>query len=91
MWRNRDVEHFLDWLRDHNDSLGSDGEPVGFCGLDLYSLHASMRAVVDYLDRVDAAARARARYACFDQVGGDLIRRHTPSRTSRARTRSWRS
>jgi len=73
MWRNRDVEHFLDWLRDHNDSRGSDGEPVGFYGLDLYSLHASMRAVVDYLDRVDAdaAARARARYACFDQVGGD--------------------
>ena len=38
---------------------------AGFYGLDLYSLHASIRAVVDYLDQHDpeAAARARERYA----------------------------
>src|SRR5205085_12163440 len=43
-------------------------------GLDLYSLHASMQAVIDYLDRVDpvAARGARHSYACFDQFGGDL-------------------
>jgi erythromycin esterase-like protein len=46
---------------------------VGFYGLDLYSLHASMAAVVEYLERVDpeAAQRARERYACFDQFGHD--------------------
>ena len=46
---------------------------VGFYGLDLYSLHRSMEAVVEFLDEVDpeAARRARNRYACFDQFGRD--------------------
>jgi erythromycin esterase-like protein len=41
--------------------------------LDVYSLHASMEAVLGYLDQVDsaAAARARARYSCFDVFGHD--------------------
>jgi erythromycin esterase-like protein len=39
--------------------------------MDLYSLHASMDAVVHYLERHDpeAASRARARYACFEMPG----------------------
>jgi Erythromycin esterase len=46
---------------------------AGFYGLDLYSLHTSMEAVVSYLDEAnpDAAGRARERYACFDQFGRD--------------------
>lgn len=68
MWRNADVLDFVGWLRDHNDGLGPNKTKVGFHGLDLYSLRASMEAVVAYLDKVDpaAAARARDRYACFD-------------------------
>jgi erythromycin esterase-like protein len=31
-------------------------------GLDLYSLHASIRAVLDFLDKVDPDAARRARY-----------------------------
>ncbi|OLD62116.1 MAG: erythromycin esterase, partial [Armatimonadetes bacterium 13_1_40CM_3_65_7] len=48
-------------------------EKVGFYGLDLYSLHASMKAVLRYLEKVDpeAAKRARERYSCFDHVGED--------------------
>ena len=44
---------------------------VGFYGLDLYSLHASIEAVSNYLDRVDPAGaeRARRRYACFEDFG----------------------
>ncbi len=55
----------------HGGIVGS--RPTGFYGLDLYSLHRSMQEVVDYLDTVDpaAAARARARYACFDHSAGD--------------------
>lgn len=70
MWRNADVLDFAGWLREHDDGLDPELK-VGFYGLDLYSLHASMRAVVDYLERRDpAAARAaRASYACFDQFG----------------------
>jgi erythromycin esterase-like protein len=42
-------------------------------GLDLYSLFSSIGEVVRYLDNVDApaAARARARYACFDHFNED--------------------
>jgi erythromycin esterase-like protein/predicted phosphoribosyltransferase len=73
MWRNTVVADFVGWLRDHNDHLPDGAPKVGFYGLDLYSLHASMAAVVDHLDRVDpeAAQRARERYACFDQFGHD--------------------
>jgi erythromycin esterase-like protein/predicted phosphoribosyltransferase len=73
MWRNTVVEEFVEWLRAFNDSLPNGAPRVGFYGLDLYSLHASMEAVVSYLEQVDpqAAARARDRYACFDQFGRD--------------------
>jgi erythromycin esterase-like protein len=73
MWRNTDVVDFVAWLRAWNDRLPAGRPRVGFYGLDLYSLHASMEAVVAYLDRVDpdAAARARERYACFDHFGPD--------------------
>jgi len=74
MWRNTIVRDFVAWLRAHNDALGAKGERVGFYGLDLYSLHSSIEAVLAYLDRTDpdAAARARYRYACFDHFGEDV-------------------
>ena len=67
MWRNTVVQDFVGWLRGHN--AGQAGAPVGFYGLDLYSLQRSMRAVIAYLDAHDpeAAGRARARYSCFDR------------------------
>ena len=72
MWRNADVLDFSGWLRDHNGSRGA-AERVGLYGLDLYAMHESMQGVVAYLERVDpeGAVRARARFACFDHVGGD--------------------
>jgi erythromycin esterase-like protein len=73
MWRNLDVLDFIEWLRDFNQTIEPRQDRVGFYGLDLYSLHASIRAVLDYLDRVDpeGAQRARHRYACFDHFGED--------------------
>lgn len=72
MWRNRDVVDFLEWLRAHNASRLAP-ERAGFYGLDLYSLHASIEAVLAYLRKVDPAAaeRARYRYACFEHFGED--------------------
>jgi erythromycin esterase-like protein len=66
MWRNREVREFTEWLRDHN-RLRADGARAGFYGLDLYNLSGSIRAVIEYLDRVDpeAAEVARARYGCI--------------------------
>lgn len=73
MWRNADVLDFVGWLRTHNDDLPNEAVKVGFYGLDLYSLHTSIEAVLTYLDKIDpeAAQRARSRYACFDHFGKD--------------------
>jgi erythromycin esterase-like protein len=72
MWRNADVLDFVGWLRAHNEGQREDAK-VGFYGLDLYSMHASMEAVLRYLAVVDPAAaeRARFRYACFEHFGED--------------------
>jgi erythromycin esterase-like protein len=69
MWRNVEVAAFVERLRRHNERTA--GAPVGFYGLDLYSLQASIEAVLRYLDRVDpeAAVRARERYGCFEDAG----------------------
>jgi erythromycin esterase-like protein len=72
MWRNAEVLDFVGWLRAFNETQPPERR-AGFYGLDLYSLFASIQAVIAYLDRVDPAAarRARERYACFDQFGRD--------------------
>src|SRR5438105_4070035 len=49
MWRNRNVETFLGWLREHNDSRPEHAAQVGFYGLDLYSLNRSRGEVIRYL------------------------------------------
>src|SRR5437762_7379411 len=68
MWRNADVLDFVGWLRQHNDQVLPGKHKAGFYGLDLYSLYASIEAVLGYLAKVDpdAARRARYRYACFE-------------------------
>jgi protein-L-isoaspartate(D-aspartate) O-methyltransferase len=66
MWRNHETRELVDWLHERNR-----GQPpelrAGFYGLDLYSLHTSIAAVLGYLDAVDAesAAIARQRYGCL--------------------------
>jgi erythromycin esterase-like protein len=64
MWRNTVVVDFIEWLK---------GRGVGFFGIDLYSLYASIDAVLDYLRDVDpeAAQRARHRYSCFEHFAND--------------------
>jgi erythromycin esterase-like protein len=72
MWRNTVVVDFVEWLRRYNARrMASD--QIGFYGLDLYSLHTSIEAVLTYLRKVDpeAAARARHRYSCFEHIGSD--------------------
>jgi len=72
MWRNGEVVRFLEWLRDHNGTRDAAAR-VGFYGLDLYSLHSSIQAVLAYLAKVDpdAARRARYRYGCFEDFAED--------------------
>ena len=74
MWRNADVLDFVGWLREHNDEQVFEDRKCGFYGLDLYSLHASIEAVLGYLSKVDpeAAKRARHHYSCFEHFGKDI-------------------
>jgi protein-L-isoaspartate(D-aspartate) O-methyltransferase len=66
MWRNTDVEAFVDALRAWNLER-EPSQRAGFYGLDLYNLSASIEAVLSYLDKVDpeAARVARQRYGCL--------------------------
>jgi erythromycin esterase-like protein len=70
MWRNETMREFVGWLAEFNSARTAE-ERVGLFGLDLYSLYGSIESVLAYLDRVDpaAAARARARYRCFEYFG----------------------
>lgn len=67
MWANTRVSEFVEWLRDHNQRVDTQETAVGFYGLDLYSLHTSIDAALNYLDEIDpqAAAVARTRYGCL--------------------------
>lgn len=73
MWRNTTIPPFITWLRDYNDQVLFDFPKISFYGLDLYSLNASMAAVMRYLKHIDPAAaeRAKERYACFDHFNTD--------------------
>jgi protein-L-isoaspartate(D-aspartate) O-methyltransferase len=66
MWRNAEVEAFTAWLKGWN-ARRTMAQRTGFFGLDLYNLSASIRTVLDYLDKVDpeAAQVARERYGCL--------------------------
>jgi erythromycin esterase len=74
MWANEEVVALAEWLRRHNRSLDSAARPVGFYGLDVYSLWESIAAVQEYLERIDppAAMRARRAYGCFDPYREDV-------------------
>ncbi|MBS7455751.1 protein-L-isoaspartate(D-aspartate) O-methyltransferase [Coralloluteibacterium stylophorae] len=66
MWRNTDVLGLIGWLHAHNAGRGRERQ-AGFYGLDMYSIAASIGAVLEYLDSVDpeAAKVARERYGCL--------------------------
>lgn len=97
-WRNAVVVEFVEWLRGFNKDLDPKRLPVGFYGMDLYGLHASIDAVLNYLDKVDpdAAKRARLRYACFDHLAASrrstvmlpLWARWNPARTQLSKSLS---
>lgn len=66
MWRNEVMPKFLNELRSINKNRSSK-EQVGFFGLDIYNMSASIEAVLAHLDEHDpeAAAIARERYGCL--------------------------
>ncbi len=73
MWRNPVIVQLVEWMRAFNGRPENADSPADMYGLDLYSLHSSMEAVIRFLEKSDppAARRAKARYACFDAFGSD--------------------
>ncbi|WP_298176071.1 erythromycin esterase family protein [Saccharomonospora sp.] len=72
MWANEEVTEFTRWLREFNTTHAP--KPVGFHGLDVYSLWESLDAILDHVrehdpDQLDTA-RTAAR--CFEPY------RHNP-------------
>jgi erythromycin esterase-like protein len=67
MWRNREVDEFVAWLRSWNLEQRDPADRSGFHGLDLYSMFTSIAVVLAYLDDVDpeAARLARSRYGAL--------------------------
>jgi erythromycin esterase-like protein len=72
MWRNEEVADFVNWMREFNRER-PDNHRAEFRGLDVYSLNSSIRAVLDYLDKIDPAAarEARGRYGCLSPWQSD--------------------
>lgn len=67
MWRNKEAEGLDQWLRDRNAGVSAH-ERAGFYGLDLYSMGTSLRALIEYLERVDPkkVEVAMRRYSCLE-------------------------
>ena len=76
MWRNDQVAESLDRLEAINRRIGAPEKKCGFYGLDVYSLSASIEAVLTYLDAVDpeAARVARERYGCLTPWRAEPVR-----------------
>lgn len=70
MWANQDVVDFTRWLREFNADRG---KPVGFYGLDVYSLWDSLRETLDYLrqHRPDQMHAAMEAFRCFEPFAED--------------------
>lgn len=70
MWANQEVVDLVDWMKMHNRTKL---DPIGFHGLDVYSLYESIDQVIAQLNKIDPelAKKATAYYSCFDSYRHD--------------------
>jgi erythromycin esterase len=75
MWANTETVKLVKWLKEYNDTIINQlklsttiDKPVGFYGLDLYSLWESIEVIIQYLKKVDPSALKNAfdAYNCFE-------------------------
>ena len=76
MWRNGEIAAFINRLKIINEAIPDPDRKCGFYGLDVYSLSASIEAVLVYLDKIDphSARIARERYGCLAPWRSDPVR-----------------
>ncbi|MDQ3973007.1 MAG: erythromycin esterase family protein [Actinomycetota bacterium] len=72
MWANLEVAEFASWMRAHNEGRPH-AEQAGFYGFDVYSLWASMRAILGYLEQhePEAVETAKQAFRCFEPYRED--------------------
>lgn len=73
MWRNEDIQDFVDWLKCRNELHQGLSERVRFYGMDLYSLFKSIDIVKNHLIQMDRDLweKAKKRFSCFDYANRD--------------------
>lgn len=66
MWSNREVKSLIEWMRQYNMNVPME-KRVGFYGMDLYAMWASIREVIAYFDSYfpDYSDKMRSWYACL--------------------------
>lgn len=69
MWRNQPTAAFIEWLKQHNQSL-PEGQKVGFFGLDLYAPEEAMTGLLAFVSRYmpEAYAQTKSRLSCFQNA-----------------------
>lgn len=72
MWANWEVVALANWLQQYN-STRMQPDKVGFYGLDVYSLWASMESIMQYLGKNDPSAlkSAEEAFRCFEPYRND--------------------
>ncbi|GAQ78060.1 hypothetical protein KFL_000070300 [Klebsormidium nitens] len=77
IWRNKEVESFVEWARRYNEKVflkdSLNGCAVSIHGFDLHGLYKSLEVVIEYLEKRDpeAAERAKKRYSGFAPFAPD--------------------
>lgn len=73
MWANHEIVELVEWLKEYNSTV-PENKKAGFYGLDVYSLWDSMRAIIDYLRKVDGdlIKTALKAYECFEPYHEDI-------------------
>jgi len=70
MWANYEMVDLIEWLKEFNRTKL---DPIGFYGLDVYSLYESIDQVIAQLTKIDTslAAKATHYYSCFNSYRHD--------------------
>jgi hypothetical protein len=73
MWANHEIVELVEWLKEYNSTI-PENRKAGFYGLDVYSLWDSMRAIIDYLRKIDGdlIKTALKAYECFEPYHEDI-------------------
>jgi erythromycin esterase len=71
MWGNWEVVALAEWLKRYNETKADN--PVGFYGLDVYSLWDSLVSILQYLEKTDPSAlpAAEKAFRCFEPYKTD--------------------